>query len=383
MTSSVPLLFVFGCLAPGMLIAWLAGFVVRRFAPKWGLVDQPGKRKVHQTPTPMGGGLAIWLGVMTAFAAGQFVLWAAATESGQASFGFVGEMLPDFARPHLSGAWQQTPKLWGLLAAGTAMMFLGLADDRLGLHWSIRLGVQFGVAAACVFFQGWRLTAFISSPWLTGALSVVWIVAFVNSFNMLDNMDGLSGGVAVIAASLFATMLLTAPIEAGGQPQLFVGGFLLVLVGAIFGFLWHNRAPAKLFMGDAGSYFIGFSLAAATLLGTFTTFDSDRPYSVFAPLCVMAAPMYDMISVLWIRIREGRSPFEGDKSHFSHRLVDLGMSKSNAVWTVYLTTAACGFGALLLYQASLAGAMIILLQIVCLLAIIAILESTARRHIRR
>ena len=166
------------------------------------------------------------------------------------------------------------------------------------------------------------------------------------------------------------------------QPQLFVAGFLLVIVGALLGFLWHNRPPARIFMGDAGSYFVGFCIAVTTLLATYTEYQGTRQHAVLAPLCVMAVPLYDMISVIWIRVREGRSPFQADKSHFSHRLVDLGLTKGQAVLTIYLTTATCGLGALLLHRVDLVGAVVIVLMIVCILGLIAILETTARRKMK-
>src|SRR5690606_15600815 len=125
------------------------------------------------------------------------------------------------------------------------------------------------------------------------------------------------------------------------QPQLFVAGLLLVLAGSILGFLWHNRPPARIFMGDAGSYFIGFTIAIATLLATFSSYQSVRPHTVLAPLCVLAVPLYDTVTVLWIRLRQGKSPFHADKNHFSHRLVDLGLNKTQAVLTIYLLTATC------------------------------------------
>jgi UDP-GlcNAc:undecaprenyl-phosphate GlcNAc-1-phosphate transferase len=155
---------------------------------------------------------------------------------------------------------------------------------------------------------------------------------------------------------------------------------LLVLVGALLGFLWHNRPVARLFMGDAGSYFVGFCLAVTTLLATFADYETRSQHAVLAPLCVLAVPLYDMVTVLWIRLREGRSPFQADKSHFSHRLVDRGLTKTQAVLTIYLTTATCGLGALLLHQVNAAGAGVILLMIVCVLALIAILEASGRRN---
>jgi UDP-GlcNAc:undecaprenyl-phosphate/decaprenyl-phosphate GlcNAc-1-phosphate transferase len=373
MLSDVPLWFLAAALVPSLVIALTAAYGVRRWAPRWGLIDKPGARKVHIAPTPLGGGLAIWLAVILPFAAGQVLLWLIAG-------GLVSRRwLPAQAQLHLDGLLLQTPLLWVLLAAGTVLMVLGLLDDRWGLGWKVRLAVQLGVAAACVTLQDWRLTAFIHAPLVTWVLSVLWIVALINSFNMLDNMDGLSAGIAAIAAGLLAAVLLTTPAPETRQPQLFNGGFLLVIVGALLGFLWHNRPVAKLFMGDAGSYFVGFCIAICTLQATFTSYESPAQHTVFAPLCVLAVPLYDLGTVLWIRIREGRSPFQADKSHFSHRLVELGLTKGQAVLTIYLTTATCGLGALLLYRVDAIGAGIILLMIVCVLCLIAILETTGRR----
>jgi UDP-GlcNAc:undecaprenyl-phosphate GlcNAc-1-phosphate transferase len=162
---------------------------------------------------------------------------------------------------------------------------------------------------------------------------------------------------------------------------LFVSGFLFLLSGSLVGFLYHNRPPARLFMGDAGSYFIGFSLAVMTILATFSTPGGPR-HAVLIPVCVLAVPLYDTLSVILIRLRAGRSIFEGDTNHFSHRLVALGMSRVQAVLTIYLTTAACGLAALALPQVNAWGAAAIALAIACLLCVIAILEVTARRKMR-
>jgi len=184
--------------------------------------------------------------------------------------------------------------------------------------------------------------------------------------------------VAAIAAAILAAVMLLAPDPRTNQPQLFVGGFLLVLVGALLGFLVHNRPPARLFMGDAGSYWIGFLLALATLMATFAGGNVPR-HALLAPLCVMAVPLYDTLSVISIRLRAGRSPFVGDQMHFSHRLVELGLTKTQAVLTIYLATAACGLGAFLLHEVDTAGACIILLLVVMMLTLVAILEAAGRR----
>jgi UDP-GlcNAc:undecaprenyl-phosphate GlcNAc-1-phosphate transferase len=378
---------ILGATIPSMAVCFAAAFAVRRWGPPFGLVDRPGHRKIHAAPMPTGGGLAIWLGIVLPLAVGQVVLWGLAggvLPSPPAPLPQAGEgsmlPLPAFIATHVSGLLHQSVKLWELLAGGTLLMLLGLADDLWKLDWRLRLGVQTALAATMVSLdEHWRMTLFLDAPWFTGALSVLWIVGLINSFNMLDNMDGLSAGVAAIAAAMFAAMMLLTPRPDNHQPQIFTAGLLLVLVGSLVGFLWHNRPPARLFMGDAGSYLVGYMLAMATLTGTFAGGDLPK-HATLGPLCVLAVPLYDTATVVFIRLRQGRSPFVGDKSHFSHRLVELGLTKSKAVLTIYLATATCGFGALLLHQiANLAGAVIIFLMVACTLALVAILETAGRR----
>jgi len=372
-SKSLPL-FVAGSVLPSFAIALLATYFMRAKAGRFGLIDLPGERKVHTTPTPRGGGLGVWFGVIAVFAAGQMLL-VLATRYPNAS------LMPEAFQPHLAGIAVQLPKLWILLTAATVLMLLGLADDRGGLSWQFRLLVEVAVAAVCVWLvPSLRLTAFIPLPLLTEALSVIWIVALINAFNMLDNMDGLSAGVAAIAAGTLAAVMLMAPDPETNQPQLFVAGLLLVLVGSLLGFLWHNRPPAKIFLGDSGSYFIGFMIAAATLLASYTGYHSAKRHAILAPLLVMAVPLYDMATVILIRLRSGKSPFAADKNHFSHRLVDLGLTKPQAVLTIYLTTATCGLAALLLHRVDTVGAVLLVLLVGCVLSLVGILEMTGRRR---
>lgn len=368
MTGADYLVLIVGAVGPSLAVAWSAGWAVRRIGPRFGLVDRPGHRKVHATPIPTAGGLAIWLGLVLPLVLGQAILLTARSYP---------VWVPTFVAPHLGGLVEQSGRLWTMLAGGTVLMLLGLCDDRWGLPWTVRLAVETLVALAMVL-AGWRMTLFLDVPLLTGAISVLWIVGLTNSFNMLDNMDGLSAGVAAIAAAILAAMMLLAPAPAGAGPHLFVAGFLLVLVGALAGFLGHNRPPARLFMGDAGSYLIGFLLAMITLAATFAGPGVPR-HAILGPLCVLAVPLYDTMTVVLIRLRSGRSPFVGDKSHFSHRLVELGMTKGQAVLTIYLATAACGLGALLLHQVNLAGAVVILLMESLVLVLIGVLETAGRR----
>jgi UDP-GlcNAc:undecaprenyl-phosphate GlcNAc-1-phosphate transferase len=339
--------------------------LARRLAPRWGFVDRPGGHKGHRAPTPLGGGVAIWLSTVSVVAIGLL----AVVILGPAA-------LPEPLARHAGGVALRAPELALIFALASVIMVMGLCDDRRSLDWRLRLGIQLGCAAilAC---SGIHVTLFwpFNHPVAGGVVTVLWIVGLTNSFNMLDNMDGLAASVGLIAASLFCG----AQLAVG---SLFAPVVLLVIVGALAGFLVHNWAPARLFMGDAGSNFLGFSLGALTVVGTFTRDERGgeySPYGVLAPLLVMAVPLYDMISVILIRLREGRSPFLGDRRHFSHRLVARGLSPMHAVLTIDLVTLAGGCGALLLHRLGGWEACVVLAQTCCLLGVVAILELSASR----
>ncbi|MBH56757.1 MAG: undecaprenyl-phosphate alpha-N-acetylglucosaminyl 1-phosphate transferase [Planctomycetaceae bacterium] len=371
MNASFPYWILPLILVPSLLISWLTLYLVRRHATKWGLLDQPNDRKIHTTPIPLGGGLGIWLGVIITFFIGTILVLLK---------GSVTQFLPEQLRAYAEGVEGQLGNLWVLLIAGSILMLIGLIDDIRGLSWKLRLTVQIVVAAICVVWQEWYFTAFIPYQIITIAFTVFWIVMLINSFNMLDNMDAAAGGVAVICSVMLVLYVVLPGVTSEG-PQLFVAGLLLVFIGSLLGFLWHNKPPARIFMGDAGSYFVGFCIAIATILITYT--DGDKPviHAVIAPLIIMAVPIYDLCTVVAIRISEGRSPFQPDKSHFSHRLVELGLSKSRAVLTMFLVTATTGVSALLLPQVNLGGAVLIVCLTFCVLLLVAILENAARNRI--
>ena len=338
----------------------------RRVAPRFGLVDRPGGRKAHREPTPLGGGVAIWLTMAIMLGLGALV-----ARSGMG-------WLPGPLAVHAAGLRSRAGEMGWIFGLATLVMLMGLADDRVGLGWKLRLGVQVALAAILVA-TGVRVTLFwpLDSPLVAGALTVLWLVGLTNAFNFLDNMDGLAGGVGLIAAALFAA----AQAEVQG---LFVPAVLIILVGALAGFLVQNRHPARLFMGDAGSNFLGFFLGSLTVVGTFTRpQQGDSPFAVLTPLLVMAVPLYDTTSVILIRLREGRSPFQADRSHFSHRLVDRGLTPPRAVRTIYLVTLAGGLGVLLLPHLGPAGAGVVVAQTCCLLGVVAALEWSPNRSERR
>jgi UDP-GlcNAc:undecaprenyl-phosphate GlcNAc-1-phosphate transferase len=337
--------------------------LTRRWAPRFGLVDVPGGRKTHAAPTPLGGGVAIWLTTVSILLAGGLVL------------GPARSVLPAELARYANGLWSRAGELGTILVLATVIMLMGLLDDRFGISWRLRLGVQLGLATVLVA-TGVRVTLFwpFTHPLVGGTVSVLWIVGLTNAFNMLDNMDGLAAGVGLIASVLFAAAQIA--VE-----SLFVPAVMFVLVGALGGFLVYNRSPARLFMGDAGSNFLGFLLGAMTIAGTYYRYQpAYSPYSVLAPLLVMAVPLYDMTSVIVIRLLEGRSPFQADRRHFSHRLVERGLTPPQAVRTIDLVTLAGGLGALLLHRLNGAGACVVVAQTVCLLGVVALLERSTNAN---
>ncbi len=365
--------FALGCLLPAFAVSVLVTRLMISVAPLCGLVDQPAARKVHTTPTPLGGGMGIVCGVVLPLALAHLVVYGLAQGYGPV------EWVPPTLQQHLSGMLYRTPQLWSILIAGLLLSVMGLLDDVHPTSWKLRLLVQVLLAAGVVW-SGIRITLFLGSPLPGAVLTVCWLVFLINSLNFLDNMDGLTGGISLIASLFFAGIMLTQTAE----PRWLVAGMLLVIAGSCAGFLIWNWSPARIFMGDSGSTFLGLMLGCLTVLGTYYDETSHDTHVILAPLCVLAVPLYDFISVMLIRFKRGLSPFQPDKNHFSHRLVDLGLTRKNAVLTIYLCTILTGMAGLLLYRLPGWGsAWVIIVMVACVLWVIAILETAGRRAARQ
>lgn len=355
-----------GIVAAAMALSAFLCALVIRWSDALGFLDKPGGHKGHANPVALGGGVAIWLTLLSLTLIGVLAL-----RLGR-------EFLPESVARYAEGVKQRSGALSLILFLASLIMGMGLLDDRKALSWWSRLGIQVGLAIVLAA-AGIRVTLFglgpLAHPLVGGLVTVFWIVGLTNAFNFLDNMDGLAAGVGLIAALLFAA----AQIAVG---SLFVPALLLGLVGALAGFLVHNRHPARLFMGDAGSNFIGFLLGSLTVAGTYYRYGAgESRWGVLAPLLVMAVPLYDTASVILIRLKEGRSPFLPDRCHLSHRLVDRGLTRPQAVRTIYLVTLASGLGALLLHKLDGFGAVVVSGQTVCLLGVVALLEVSRNRAV--
>ncbi len=337
--------------------------VVRKLALGGGFVARPVEDRFHDSIVPLGGGIAVY------WTMALFILGGICVVRFLVAPGFA-DWLGESVTIHAKGFLDKAGGLLIVMAVALALHLVGLWDDKKHLGPGIKLIVQFAAAVIAAFFADIRLEFFIQNKIITTALSAVWIVLIMNAFNFLDNMDGLSAGIAVItSAVLFVAAALSG--------QVFVGAMALVFVGSVGGFLVFNFPPAKIFMGDSGSLVVGFFVALLTLRTTYYhQGQGGGLYAVFMPLVVMAVPLYDFISVTFLRLRQGKSPFVGDTQHFSHRLKRRGLTDTQTTLTLYLATVCTCVGAILLKDVDLAGAILVFAQTVMILAIIAILEMT-------
>jgi UDP-GlcNAc:undecaprenyl-phosphate GlcNAc-1-phosphate transferase len=262
--------------------------------------------------------------------------------------------------------------LIAILVGAVAMSILGLVDDKLGLGPKLKLGVQI-LATLPLLWAGVRIQGFLPWPWLGALATVVWIVFLTNSFNFLDNMDGLSSGVACIVSLAFFLVSFFAG-------EWFIAGLHAALAGCLFGFLVHNTHPARLFMGDNGSLFIGYLIGCLSVLSTYYKTGVPTALPFLTPVIILGVPIFDTLSVMWIRMREGRPLMRGDRNHFSHRLTDLGMSQKRAVGFIYVVTAAMALGAAPLRSVDGFGAAAILCQTALLFYIIHRIERWGARR---
>ena len=295
--------------ATALVLAIVATPVVRRMAWRFGFVDQPSFRKVHSTPSAAG-----WLGNLP---------WLYHRTAG--------------ARHTLSDQRSRRNSYRRHARVGNRRYRRPQPVNPLP-----KMLVQV-VAAGILVFSGVRVGVF-DAEWLNILVTIVWVVGITNALNFLDNMDGLSAGIAVIASGFF---LLLAALN----NQYLVGALSAALLGACIGFLYYNFNPASIFMGDSGSLFIGFMLAALGIKLRFP-FNSDI-VTWMVPVAVLALPIFDTTLVTVSRLRRGKNPLTTPgKDHISHRLARLTGSKREAVLMCYLIAGVCGMVAIFITTAS-------------------------------
>ncbi len=339
-----------GIFVVSTMLSYILVPIMKKLAFRHKILDHPGHHKTHTNVHPLLGGGAIYTAFMMVILAGIAII-------GVAKIGGLSvfpKLQHDLLR-QLPVFVTALPRLLGLVVGGSLIFVLGLMDDirGVGFSYKTKFAVQ-AFAALILIVSGIRLE-FLPFTVLNVLVTILWVVGITNSFNLLDNMDGLSSGVAVIISIIFGILTIQ-------QGQYFSALILLALAGSIIGFLRYNFHPSSIFMGDAGSLFIGYTLAALTVSNSYVTTRSVSQLPVVVPVLVLGVPLFDTFSVMVIRWKERRPLFVGDTSHFSHRLVKLGMSTRQAVIFIYLVTLCVGMSAILIPELNVFESILVLLQ---------------------
>ncbi len=297
-------------MAASALIVAIGGTpVMRQVALRLGVIDNPAARKIHSNPVPLLGGAAIYVAFILALI-------------------FFGD------RRYIN-------EVVGIFVGATLMSLMGVVDDKWGLGSYVKLTGQL-LAAGILVYSGVQIRLFYS--WLDIAVTMAWVVGITNALNLLDNMDGLSGGIAMIAA-VFFTLL------AAMGHQYLVGVLAAALAGACAGFLIYNWNPAHIFMGDTGALFLGFLLAAVGIKLRFPS--NSETVTWMIPVLVLALPIFDTTLVFISRLRRGQNPLTTPgKDHVSHRLAQMTGSRREAVLICYLIAGAVGLSAVFVAEAN-------------------------------
>lgn len=319
-----------------LIVALAATPAVIVLADKTGAMDAPDARKVHKGPMPRIGGLAIYCGFMV---------------SVLLMLNF-GELAPEIANGVI-----------GLLLGGTLIVIIGLIDDYKNLPAKVKLLGQ--IVAACVVVYFDVRIDFITDPfgdylyleYLAAPATVFWIVGLTNTVNLIDGLDGLAAGVSTIAS-------ITIMLVALQENVTLVALFTAALAGAAIGFLRYNFNPARIFMGDTGSMFLGFILAGVSVIGAVK---STATIALIVPILALGLPIMDTTFAIIRRYRGGVPIFKPDKGHLHHRLLDLGFSQKQAVLLMYVISALLGLSAVALNEVS--GYMAIVI-VVCVLLVV-------------
>ena len=331
--------FVMLALLMALVVSFLTSPLVKNFAYKVGAIDVPkDARRMHKTPTPRLGGLAIFLGFMI-----SVILFVPI---------------------------RGDREMQSILMGAVIIVVLGVVDDIMALPAMLKFVVQ--IAAALIPVLNGVVVEAVSNPnifsnnpywvldWLSVPVTVLWIVAVTNSVNLIDGLDGLANGVSTISAT---TVLVIALIASEAQVAL----VMAALVGACVGFMPYNQNPAKMFMGDTGSTFLGFILATMSIQGLFKFY---AVISFVVPFLILGLPIFDTAFAFTRRIAHGQSPMHADRSHIHHRLIDMGLNQKQAVATLYVISAILGLSAVVLTTGG-EGKALILFAALCIVAVVA------------
>jgi len=321
-----PFNFFLAAFAGAFLTTWFTLPLWRKWCLRVNLVDDPGRRKIHDAPVPLAGGFAVLTGILLPLAAGALMLK-------------LGVNVATQVFPIAHGLERRAVELTVIACGAIAITLLGWLDDKHELKplpkFSGQLLVAIAVAITCK-----RITLFVHSEAFSYVITILWLLTVINAFNFTDNMNGLCAGLGAIGAFLFAILAAS-----NGEYLVALVGFLVC--GALLGFLPWNFPNARAFLGDAGSHLVGYLLAVMAILQHFYTRQNPRPLAVLSPLLVLAVPLADLAWVVILRTRAHKAFWIGDTNHLSHRLVRAGMTPIDAVLSIWLIAVMIGIFAAL------------------------------------
>jgi UDP-GlcNAc:undecaprenyl-phosphate GlcNAc-1-phosphate transferase len=322
------------------IIAFSSTPIVKKLAFKLGAVDVPkDERRMHKKPIALMGGAAIIAGFLVALLFNLFTSTNLITPGRE---------------------------FFGLLIGMLFIMALGILDDTKALGSKTKLAFQLAAAISVVLISGTKISVLTNpfvpsgytelSPYFAYPLTVLWIVGITNAINLIDGLDGLAAGVASISSlSLFFVSMLI-----GDTLAVYTAVVTAALAGSTLGFLPFNFNPAKIFMGETGSAFLGFTLGVISIQGTLKSYAA---ISIAIPLLVLGLPLYDTLFAIIRRLVTGKPIMQADRGHLHHRLIDMGMSQRQSVVTMYVASGALGLCAIVLADRGAISAIILLLAV--------------------
>jgi len=309
-------------LAGSFIVSLLALPVWRVICLRLGLVDDPGHRKIHESPVPLAGGFAVLTGIAVPLLLGvALVRWNSPY------------LLPSHAALDY-GFYRRATELAAFFLGALVIVIVGALDDKYELRPLFKFSGQFA-AAMLVACGGARITLFVPSLVFSYVVTVLWILTVINAFNFMDNMNGLCAGLGAVSSWFLALITMM-------DGQYLVAFLALLTAGALLGFLPYNFPKATAFLGDTGSHLVGYLLAVMAILPHFYTAQHPRVWAVFTPLLILAVPLGDLAWVVLLRTRLGKPFYVGDTNHLSHRLVRRGLDKPFAVLCIWLLAVLCG-----------------------------------------
>ncbi len=317
--------------------------VVRKLALRIRAVDVPKDgRRMHKKPIALMGGIAIITG-------------------------FIFSLAFDLITTTNLNAYRR--ELLGLLAGIAIISLLGVLDDTLAVRAKIKLAFQLAAAISVVLISGTRISVVTNpfassgyielSPYISYPLTILWIVGITNAINLLDGLDGLAAGVSSISSlSLFFVSLLRVDLEP--SIAIYTAVITIALAGSTLGFLPYNFNPAKIFMGETGSAFLGFTLGVISIQGTLKSYAA---ISIAIPLLVLGLPLFDTLFAIIRRISSGKPIMQADRKHLHHKLIDMGLSQRQSVIVMYTASGSLGLCAIVLADRGALSAVILLLAV--------------------